>query len=245
MTIATPGTNTEVELSWIITDLHDGHLRHTSVHAGWGFTVRERQSSAVLTAHHKDGRGGVTDYNTVDQAKAAAVAAMHPSEAMVWLTQYVMTVGSVRTASWGPLYFAAVPTDDGQLRFGHRVDGDLSDRVLVLPNMYEVREVAEDVLIDHYGPLRPVVEVPLPETADSPAERLSVAFLDLIGHDAPDEETVQEALNLAGLELRAVPAVTPLGPTERLARALYATRGLRWTAAEVDELLRRAGLTLS
>lgn len=247
MTIATPGTYTCVELDWAVIDLHDGHLRHVTKIGGWSFTVRERQSSTVLTAHHRDGRGGVTDYNTVDQAKAAALDAMHPSEAMAWHSEDLPLVGTVHTASWGHLYFAAITTDDGQLRFGYRVDGDLSDEVVTLPNLREVQKWATGVLIEHYGPLRPVIDVPLPEATDNPAERLSAAFSAVPGLADVDADDIRQALNRAGLRLA---YNTPLhrgiaDPVTRLSRALYAAHGISLGYDEATELLRRAGLTLS
>lgn len=252
MTIATPGTNTSVELDWTTTEVPDGRVRHFAVRAPWMFCVTEYPAAAKsrnteLVAHHPDGRGGTTLHAGADHAKAYALTRLHPSEAMVWLTDDVPLVGSVHTASWGHLYFAAVTTDDGQLRFGYRVDGDLSDRVMVLPDMEAVREAAQDVLTDHYGPLRPVVDVPLPEVADSPAERLSGTFDDLLGHDAPDEYVINEALRAAGLRLE---DTTPLhrgiaDPVTRLSRALYAAHRIELGYDDVTELLRRAGLTLS
>jgi hypothetical protein len=248
MTIATPGTNTSVDLTWSDNLIPDDRELHYASHRGWTFSVFARANGDVgLVARHRDGRGGVTDYNTVDAAKAAALDAMHPSEAMAWHSEDVPGTGPVHTASWGPLYFAAVTTDDGQLRFGYRVDGDLSDEILNLPGMHDVQQWATGVLIEHYGPVRPVVDVPLPEVADSPAERLSAAFDDLMGHDGPGVSTVEEAVHEAGLRLT---DTTPLhrgiaDPVTRLSRALYAAHRISLGYDDVTELLRRAGLSLN
>ena len=249
MTIATPGTDTTVELNWTKTELSDGRTRHFATASPWTFCINEYLDappvrSAELVAHHSDGRGGVTDYNTVDPAKAAALAAMHPSEAMAWLTEDVPGTGPVHTASWGPLYFAAVTTDDGQLRFGYRVDGDLSDEVLNLPGMHDVQQWATGVLIEHYGPVRQVVDVPLPSDSQSPAERLSAALADTQGLRVT-EGALHVALAYAELMIGPTPKLSPLSPEERLSRALSASFWTKRSADEVAELLRRAGLTLS
>lgn len=251
MTIATPGTNTSVDLDWTTTEVPDGRVRHFAVHAPWTFCVTEYPTGAKsrnteLVAHHPDGRGGTTTHAGADYAKAYALTSLHPSEAMAWHSEDVPGTGPVHTASWGPLYFAAVTTDDGQLRFGYRVDGDLSDEVLTLPGMHDVQQWATGVLIEHYGPVRPVVDVPLPGVADSPAERLSAAFAELMGRTVPEGD-IAMALAHAGLRLADDTQLHRgiADPVTRLSRALYAAHQITLGYDSVTELLRRAGLSLN
>lgn len=248
MTIATPGTNTCVQLNWTIDKFHEKYVRHFATHAGWTFTVRSREGGSTLTATHTDGRSHESEHVYAVDALDSAIRVMHPSEAMAWLSEDVPMVGPVHTASWGHLYFAARSTVTGErIRFGYRVDGDLSDTVLVLDTLTEAKEVAADVLIDHYGPLRPVVDHPLPSDSQSPAERLSVAFSAVPGLADVDAEDITQALGRAGLRLA---DVTPLhrgaaDPVTRLSRALYSAHMVSLGYDDVTELLRRAGLTLS
>jgi hypothetical protein len=249
MTIATPGTNTSVDLDWTTTEVPDGRVRHFAVRAPWTFCVTEYPAAAKsrnteLVAHHPDGRGGTTLHAGADAAKAYALTRLHPSEAMVWLSEKDFAPGvHAYTASWGPLYFTAVRID-GAFRFGFDVDGVQTDTYLEPDTLDEAKDAATDVLIDHYGPVRPVVDVPLPSDPQGPAERISEAFADLIGHDAPDVGTVQEALWRARLTLLPEPTFDSGNLIERLSAALKRP-GASVSPAGIREALDAAAIVLS
>lgn len=163
---------TYTSINWALTRQDDGTKIHTGTRAGWTFTIRTpRTSKAVLTARARDGRSSRTEHLSTQSAKEAALALMHPAEAMAWSRD-----GRRLLADWDVFSFVAVRNESGcwDLRIDHQTSDPMDIRNL--PNVADVRLAGVQTLVDHYGPIAPSDEDRKAGAALREAEALEAAL---------------------------------------------------------------------
>jgi len=159
-----------------------GHFAtcHSGQRGGWSFRIVTPVGGAPrLMAEHSDGRKLAHEHRSLRAAKDAALALMHPAEAMSWNAGDGQPL--LYRAQWDSLVFAVYAFEVTQeLTFQWR-DTESGARSLPEPvsGVREARQLAADVLRRHY---------PTETPADAPqaVEGVSLAAL-------------ASALNFAGI----------------------------------------------
>lgn len=155
--------NTVTQINWARTELKGGTRQHTGHRSGWHFTITTpKGGTSVLTGAHVDGRTVDGAFVHPSAAKAAAMAAMRPSEAMAWATDHVT---KTQSACWDGHVFT-FGSYQGRLYFQHREDGQLM-RTVPVSSSAEARQLAAGILDAAYGTVAPSGDPVRPRLADA------------------------------------------------------------------------------
>lgn len=156
---------TLTKINWVRRKAFDaqGHLKttiHTGARAGWTFQIETVPGQAPkLVGNHEDGRHVSSGpHATLNHAKEAAMALLHPAEAMGWISGGMMGPVKYR-AEWDRLRFVVyvIPGESGLFfQWRDTVTGTRSEPQPVF-GISEGRQLARGVLRDAFptdGPAR-------------------------------------------------------------------------------------------
>lgn len=153
---------TMTKINWVRQQDRDdqGYLRlttHTGGRGNWTFRIETPSGgSPKLHGVHPDGRRVTSIHATVLQAKDAALDAMHPGEAMGWVSQTGLVL---YRATWDDLSFVVYSTGDRPgLWFQYGDATGFRSEPVEVAGLREAREMARAVLRQRYPSQSPAAQ---------------------------------------------------------------------------------------